>query len=349
MHKRIRLALLILVCGLVACAPATQTQRSDSAETFRHDIDAGPTPWNHANFDSEPGKFTFAVFSDLTGGEREGIFAVAVEQLRLLRPELILNVGDLVEGGEVPRETWVAQWDSFDERASRTRAPVFHTGGNHDLTSALGGEVWVSRFGRRYYHFVYRDTLFLVLDTEDNPPDVQQYLDRIRNEAETVFQDGGWDAWYETEYAKSEERRTGRIGPEQARYFRDVIARNPDVRHTFLFLHKAAWDRPDEENFRTIENALAGRPYTVFHGHHHSYAYQERLGRDYVRLGTTGGVHLGDDPNGFDHVTLVTVSSEGVDIANLRLDGILDKHGKIPAGGEALCFQTAVCGDVAPP
>ncbi len=347
MHKHF--LLLMLAFGLAACAPIAQTQQTVAGIAFEHDIVEGPTPWNHANFDNDPAKFTFAVFSDLTGGERAGIFAVAVEQLRILRPELILNVGDLVEGGEVPRETWVAQWDSFDERAGRTRAPVFHTGGNHDLTSALGGAVWESRFGRRYYHFVYRDTLFLVLDTEDNPPDVQQYLDRIRNEAELVFQDGGWDAWYETEYAKSEERRTGRIGQEQARYFRDVIARYPDVRHTFLFLHKAAWDRPDEENFVTIEDALADRPYTVFHGHHHSYAYKERRGRDYIRLGTTGGVHLGDDPNGFDHVTLVTVSAEGVDIANLRLDGILDKHGLIPAGGEALCFETAACGDATSP
>lgn len=344
MHKYTHVLPLLLACGLVACAPVAQSQQAATAMAFEHDIAEGPTPWNHANFDDEPGKFTFAVFSDLTGSERAGIFAVAVAQLRLLRPELILNVGDLVEGGEVPKETWIAQWNSFDERADRARAPVFHTGGNHDLTSALGGEVWESRFGRRYYHFVYRNTLFLVLDTEDNPPEIQQYLDRIRNEAEVVFQDGGWDAWYETEYAKAEERRTGRIGPEQARYFRDVIARYPGVRHTFLFLHKAAWDRPEEENFVTIEEALAERPYTVFHGHHHSYAYQERRGRDYVRLGTTGGVHLGDDPNGFDHVTLVTVSGSGVDIANLRLDGILDKRGRVPAGGESLCFQTAVCG-----
>ena len=344
MHVSRLFLLLALAYGLAACAAVPHTQESAVDSAFQHDIAAGPAPWNHANFDNDPGKFTFAVFSDLTGGERAGIFAVAVEQLRLLRPELVLNVGDLIEGGEVPREAWVAQWDSFDERADRVRGPVFHTGGNHDLTSALGGEVWEARFGRRYYHFVYKDTLFLVLDTEDNPPEFQQYLDRIRNEAERVFEDGGWDAWYETEYANAEERRTGRIGPEQARYFRDVIARYPTVSHTFLFLHKAAWDRPDEENFVTIEDALADRPYTVFHGHPHSYAYPQRRGRDYIRLGTTGGVQLGNDPEAFDHVTLVTVSKQGVDIANLRLDGILDKRGLIPAGGEALCFEAAACG-----
>ena len=61
----------------------------------------------------------------------------------------------------------------------------------------------------------------------------------------------------ETGYGKLEERRTGRIGAAQADYFREVIARNPDVVHTFVLLHKPAWERPGEEFFARIEAALA--------------------------------------------------------------------------------------------
>ena len=39
------------------------------------------------------------------------------------------------------------------------------------------------------------------------------------------------------------------------------------------------------------------------------------------------------------------VSATGVDIANLRLSGIFDKTGTIPAGGEDPCFEAAVCGE----
>ena len=46
-----------------------------------------------------------------------------------------------------------------------------------------------------------------------------------------------------------------------------------------------------------------------------------------------------------DHLTLVTVARDGVDIANLKLSGIFGKDGRIPAGGEALCFEAAACGD----
>lgn len=334
-----RASLLLLLC-LAACAGAPPAQ-----PVFVHEITGGPAPWTHEAFDNADSKFSFAVFSDLTGGERAGVFAVAVEQLRLLRPELILSVGDLIEGGTEDRAQLVREWDSFDARAGRARAPVFRTGGNHDLTNPAMWAVWEQRYGRRYYHFVYKDTLFLVLDTEDNPADFQQHIHQIRAEADRVVEEKGWDALPETAYGRLEERKTGRVSAAQAAYFRAVIAANPDVRHTFLLMHKPAWERPGEEHFARIEAALADRPYTVFYGHVHAYRHEQRHGRDYIRLATTGGVQIEGAEQAFDHVSLVTVSDEGVDIANLRLDGILDKTGQIPAGGEALCFERAVCAE----
>ena len=46
-----------------------------------------------------------------------------------------------------------------------------------------------------------------------------------------------------------------------------------------------------------------------------------------------------------DHVTLVTVSGSGVDIANLRMSGIFGKDGRIPLNGEEMCFDVHQCGD----
>ena len=330
----------MLLGGLIfisACSghPLTEVE----SPVFQHDFTGSTVPWTHGDFDDESDKFTFALFSDLTGGEREGVFEVAVEQLRLLRPELIVSVGDLIDGGTMDHEQLAREWDSFDERANRARAPVFHVGGNHDLTNPEMWEVWEERYGKRYYHFVYKNVLFLVLDTEDNPPDFQQYVHKIRLEALRVGDTEGWDAFALTKYGQLEERKSGRIGAGQAAYFRNVIGQYPDVRWTFVLMHKAAWERPDEENFSTIEAALSGRPYTVFHGHIHSYLHQQRFGQDYIRLGTTGGTHALGNPMAIDHVTLVTVSDTGVDIANLRMSGIFDKTGKIPLNGEDICLE----------
>lgn len=331
------LSLLAILIMLGACAgqPANETGQA----VFQHDFKASAVPWTHTDFDNTEGKFTFALFSDLTGGEREGVFDVAIAQLRLLRPDLIVNVGDLIEGGDVESEDLNRQWDVFDQRAGRARAPVFYVGGNHDLTGNELRQIWDERYGSKYYYFIYKSVLFLVLDTEDNPPDFQRYIHEIRLKAIEVDNTQGWEAFMATEYGQLEERKSGRIGAEQAGYFRQVIKQHPEVRWTFVLMHKPAWERPGEENFSSIEKALAGRPYTVFHGHVHSYRHEQRHGRDYIRLGTTGGAHAPGNPMAMDHVSLVTVSEDGVDIANLRMSGIFDKTGKIPLNGEELCLE----------
>ena len=312
---------------------------------FEHGIETGPQPWTHGDFDADDNKFTFAVFSDLTGGERDGIFEIAVAQLNLLRPEIIINVGDLIEGGTEDLAEIDAQWNSFDARASRATAPIFYVGGNHDLTGQVLQKVWDKRYGRRYYHFVYKDVLFLVLDTEDNTPERAREVFDIRKRALERIKEEGMEVFDETEYATLPEQAAGNITPEQSAYFRDVIADNPDVRWTFLFMHKAPWEHEDENGFAAIERALADRPYTVFNGHVHTYEYIERYGRDYIRLATTGGVQFPELGRSVDHVTLVTVDNAGVDIANLLLSGILDKTGRVPLDGDDICFEVADCGD----
>jgi hypothetical protein len=95
---RTALAAVCLVFGSVAVSVLAGETRASTIET---NLRNGPFPWTKTEADTSAGKFTFAVFSDLSGGEREGVFEVAIEQLNLLRPELIMNVGDLIDAGWV--------------------------------------------------------------------------------------------------------------------------------------------------------------------------------------------------------------------------------------------------------
>ncbi len=330
-----------LAVGLAACGDA-----GDNDLAFDHRLDSDVRPWTREAFDADDEKFTFAVFSDLTGGEREKVFEIAVAQLNLLRPELIMNVGDLIEGNSGSVEGLNAEWDSFDERAQRALAPIFYAGGNHDLTGELLRDVWKDRYGPTYYHFVYRDVLFLVLDTEDNTAERMEEVFRLRNEAIEVFKNEGEEAFSQTPYAALPERTAGNISAEQSEYFLGVLDAHPDVRWTFLFLHKPAWNRQGQSGFLAIEDALADRPYTVFFGHRHVYSYEERKGRDYIGLATTGGSQFPDSDKSMDHVTLVTVTNTGVDIANLKMAGILDKSGQVPLDGDQICFEANSCSEI---
>jgi predicted phosphodiesterase len=323
-------------------AGCTSPPGSSDTPEFSPPVTGAAHPWIDAPFDAANDKFTFAIHADLTGGEREGVFAVAIEQLNMLRPEFIISVGDLIEGsGDLAELN--RQWDSFDERASRARSPVFYVGGNHDRTGEAMQDVWERRLGPAYYHFRYKDVLFLVFDTEDNPPERMREIQKARQAALKFAAVDDWDAFNASEYANLPENQGGNITAAQSRYMIDAINANSDVRHTFLLIHKAPWLRQDLTAFTDIEDALADRPYTVFHGHVHSYQYQERKGRDYIRLATTGGVFLPETGRSMDHVTLVTVDDDGVDIANLLLEGILDKTGHIPLNGDQLCFESTEC------
>jgi hypothetical protein len=330
--------LSIIAILLVGCSAADEPD-------FKHQVSGDLRPWTHEQFDADENKFTFAVFSDLTGGERERVFEIAVAQLALLRPEFIINVGDLIDGGTEDLGEIADQWDWFDERANRATAPIFYIGGNHDLTGSVLQGVWNKRIGPRYYHFVYKNVLFLVFDTEDNLPERTQEIFEIRKAGIEVYMNEGPEAFAETEYANLPEKVSGNLTLEQSTYFVEAIAANRNVRWTFLFMHKAPWERAIETNFAAIEQALSERPYTVFNGHIHAYEHIERLGRDYIRLATTGGEHFPELPLSFDHVTLVTVDDHGVDIANLLMSGILDKTGQIPLDGDDVCFELANCQD----
>ena len=123
---RSRWVWLPILCVAACSGPET----SD----FQADLSSPPTPWTHERFDEGPGQFTFAIFSDLNGGEREGVFSVAAAQLALLRPELVISVGDLIDGPTQDADELAREWESFDSRASVIPAPVFYVGGNHDLT-----------------------------------------------------------------------------------------------------------------------------------------------------------------------------------------------------------------------
>jgi hypothetical protein len=320
---------------LTGCAGTTA---SSPNRGFAHELTTAQKPWTHDRFEDDPGRFTFAIVSDLNGGERDRVFEVAVEQLSLLRPRFIMTVGDLIDGASEDPRALHAEWDSFDGRARGGAPPLFRVSGNHDATAQPLRDVWVERYGALYYHFVYENVLFLVLDTEDYTPERRLEMRNARNEALQVTDRA---ELAQTEYYQMPERLTGEIGPEQSAYVQRVLADHPSVRWTMLFMHKPVWQRNDEPDFAAIASALADRPYTLFNGHFHRYSHTVNNGRDHIMLGTTGGGQNPTDEMSFDHVTLVTMDREGPSIAHLRLDGILDKTGRVPLGGDTLCFQAS--------
>ncbi|MFC1558943.1 metallophosphoesterase family protein, partial [candidate division KSB1 bacterium] len=211
-------------------------------------VSEGVNPWTHLNWNNNPDNFQFAVVGDRAGNMVPGIFKRAVDKLNLLQPEFVLSVGDLIDGGKDNTiEELKAMHDEFDSMVNELNMPFFYTVGNHDITNEGMNRLWKEKHGKPYYHFTYKDVLFLVLCTED--------LD---------YPEAG---------------RT-RISDKQVEYFRDILEKNKDSRWTFVFMHKPQW-KPiykgePVKNWDVIESLLAGRSYTVIAGHQHEFSKTER-------------------------------------------------------------------------
>jgi len=245
---------------------------------------------------NDPRNFQFAIMADREGGGRPGVFEDAVSKVNLLQPEFVLCVGDLIAGyterrGNTDQQAELnRQWDEFNPIVAKLQMPFFYLPGNHDISNALQADDYQRRFGRSWYHFRYRDVLFLCLNTEDPP--------------------------------------ASQFSAEQIAFVSDTLAKNADVRWTFVFLHKPMWiEESGKKAWEQVEGFLQNRPCTVFGGHQHTYRKTERNGQKYFLLATTGGASglAGPQAGQFDHVVWVTMTDQGPVLANLLLGGILDE------------------------
>ncbi len=315
---------------IVGCnSPDKSKTEVQTTPKFEHDLAEGPTPWTSTEFELEEDDFTFAIISDLTGGERPGIYKIAVAQLNRLDPTFVLSVGDLIEGSTQDTIQLAKEWDSFDNRTSKLNMSFFHLGGNHDLTNPLMRKFWKHRFGPTYYHFVYENVLFLMMDSENFEEKRMMEIYHAREEAMKIIRGEKEGNFNETEYAQMYESQVGGISVAQHDYFRKVLAQYPDVRWTFVLMHKPTWMREDNKGLGPLETLLANRNYTVINGHYHSYSHRKRNDMDYIMLGTTGGFQAPGDTMAFDHVTLVRMAAKPV-ITHLKMEGILDETGAVP-------------------
>ena len=308
-------------------------QNAYSSEVFNYDKDAIPKakPWTSENFKNDPEDFQFAVIGDRTGGaDPQGVFVRAIDQLNLLQPEFVINVGDLVEGYTDDKATASAMWDEVEPVINKLEMPFFYTAGNHDLGNDTMQQVWQERFGAAYYHFVYRDVLFVILNTEDPSNPMPEGVDektalykKLQKEDPAAAQ-----AMLE-EFMDSlaSYRVPAQFSDQQMDYVKKVLQENTNVRWTFFFLHQPVWENPPEK-FLTLEQQLKDRPYTFIAGHLHYYDIESRNDRDYITMGPAGASWHKDGGGNVDHILWVTMKGNTPEIAKITMDGIHDRQGR---------------------
>jgi hypothetical protein len=234
--------------------------------------------------------FRFAIMSDRTGGMIPGVFKKAVNKVNLMQPEFVLSVGDLIDGYTEDSTVWNAQWDEFESIVDKLEMPFYFVPGNHDISNSGLLKEWKRRLGAPYWYFIYKDVMFLALHTED--------------------------------------KVGGGLEKEQIEYVKNALEKNSNVRWTMVFMHRPLWAYGEKSGYQELEDLLAGRNYTLFSGHHHHYMKGMRNGMKHYVLATTGGGSYlrGAEFGEFEHITWVTMTQNGPEVAHLSLDGIYDEN-----------------------
>ncbi len=258
--------------------------------------------------------FHFVVYGDRTGGVPAGLKVLeqAVKDTNLLDPDLVMTVGDLIQGYNDAPE-WMRQMKEFQAIMNDLNMKWYPVAGNHDIYWRGAGPTpaghheanYEKHFGPLWYSFQHKNAGFIVLYSDEGDPKTNR-----KSFSEGALQN---------------------MSEEQLAFLEKALTQHKALDHVFVFLHHprwigagytgSNWDRVHEKM------AKAGNVSAVFAGHIHQMRYDgKRDGIEYYALATTGGALNADIPDaGFlHHLNLVTVRKDRVSVAALPIGAVMD-------------------------
>ncbi len=243
-------------------------------------------PWTNKKVTATNTTFRFAIMGDRTGGARQGVFDTAIYKINLMQPDFVMCVGDLIEGYSEDTNLIRQQWDNVDSSINNLKMQFHYLAGNHDYTSLASQYVWQEKHGRSYFYFIYKEVLFLCLNS--NIPSHEK------------------------------------ISKEELNYFKHVLKKNKEVKWVMVFVHHPLWKYEKGEQWKEFEAMLKNYNYTVFAGHEHKYQKSVIDGHEYYITSTCGGVTIKDKDTdrSYDHILWVTMTDKGPKVCSIKLNGM---------------------------
>lgn len=307
-------AFTFLVSG-VAIAQQDETAESNHAAQASERLFTTRDSKIHLALPDEKDAFQFVIYGDRTGGVPAGLRVLeqAVKDTNLIAPDLVMTVGDLIQGyNRTPQ--WLKQKDEFKDIMDRLDAKWFPVAGNHDVywerrdkdkPDGHHESNYETHFGPLWYSFTHKNNGFVVLYSDEG--------DREKNEK-------GFS-----------QARLQNMSEQQLEFLHQSLTKLKDQKRVFVFLHHPRWigGRYEGSNWDVVHKMLAdaGNVAAVFAGHIHRMRFDgKKDGIEYFTLATTGGHMPQDFPDaGFlHHFNIVTVRDSGYQIATIPVGTVVD-------------------------
>ncbi|MEE8142821.1 MAG: metallophosphoesterase, partial [Planctomycetota bacterium] len=291
---------------------AVSPMAADHVRTSRKGARLLPLP-------KERGVWHFVVFGDRTGGPAQGIQVLqqAVTDTNLLDPDLVMTVGDLVEGYNT-QPKWLLQTEEFQSVMKALNMPWYPVAGNHDIYwrgpgRPPGGHEkdYEQHFGPLWYWFRHKNSAMVVLYSDEGDAKTDRKGTHLKEHIQ--------------------------MSSEQIEWLRTTLKQTRELEHVFVFLHHPRWitERYRGSNWDAVHTVLAeaGNVSAVFAGHIHRMHYAGiRDGIEYFTLATTGGAKSHEFPEAgwLHHFNVVTVRKDSVQVAAIPVGAVLDPR-ELPA------------------
>ena len=289
-----------------ATVESTAASKSTQVVTDRKDAIHLPTP-------KTEDAFQFIVYGDRTGGLPSGLEVLrqAVKDTNLFSPDLVMTVGDLVEGyNETPE--WMQQMREFKGIMGSLDMAWYPVAGNHDIYWRGKGKSPVGQheasyekhFGPLWYSFEHKDCGFIVMYSDEGDPKTNK------------------KSFHSPELQM--------VSETQLAFVQRSLTEFKDKTHVFVFLHHPRWTGGEYtgSNWDVVHQKFvaAGNVSAVFAGHIHHLRYDEKDGIEYHTLATTGGILNGNFPRAgyLHHFNVVTVRPKKISVAAVPVGAVMD-------------------------